>query len=941
VTFEHVEYMGLAYGYPIGPARRVLGAPDSLYIETSSSCTEMTARIAVASPRPVGLRSIVLDSAVNAHIVKTDPAVVTGELFATVRVAPIDPTKDASGVLVVTDRTLNPTYIPYRYVAERFDIQPATGIDFGALTPKEPVRRDLVIANPVAKPLDVTSVRLTGALTGYTIVGTSPTLPATIPPGGSLRVTVEINPPADGRLYVDSVIVQTACSRASVPLVAETVKPLVEVSDVDFGTLGVGQSKRMPMRIANVGRGYVTFANDAGSLITWIEQKFWVDPLDIEKLRTARLGPDSSMNIMVTFLGGTVGVYRDEARVYASTRENRDISIWTATVVKPGPQIDGSVFGIRQVTSQNACTKNDSAEYTTVLPIYNTGSSAFQILDLKLVGPDADAGFFVKDSSDPAYTVTPYQMVRPAGGGDTPHAYQRILFRPSQERSYSATVRIVVINPLNNAIDSADALISGTGNESHVAISDLSFPQIDFLGAGATVQQGTIRLSALPTRPLSVSDIQIVPNTGEFVITGPAGYLRTYEPNSYVDLQIEFRPNGPGPRTAELRVLGDHATCDDSVAVLSGVTVKRDTVPPEQDTLGGIAVGYDFGTVNGCSDSTAYVSLVNTSTTAVRVTGITLESGSPEFVLSLPDLPVIVPVGGTLRIPALFTPAAEGSYSGSVRFEFALDDGGVDSVIAKSASLVGRSEKATATASIATGYRTFPGGSLHIPVTLETALDNAHVDDIVLDLRYAKGMMLASIDEAKLDALVTGTLLEGWTVKLLAHREDVAGSDRMLLSLRATAPAGTWVRGTGTLMNIDFTTFIGDTMQTALPFTIETPGRECTAVTTTAGAASLDSICGLSFRLIDATAQQYALRQNAPNPFNPSTAIEFAIGLDGETTLEIFNATGHKVATLVRTYLRPGAYTVTWDASSAPSGLYYYRLTSGMWTRTNAMILKK
>jgi hypothetical protein len=47
------------------------------------------------------------------------------------------------------------------------------------------------------------------------------------------------------------------------------------------------------------------------------------------------------------------------------------------------------------------------------------------------------------------------------------------------------------------------------------------------------------------------------------------------------------------------------------------------------------------------------------------------------------------------------------------------------------------------------------------------------------------------------------------------------------------------------------------------------------------------------------------------------------------------------VAVLVDRHLEPGQYTVTWDAGNYPSGVYYYRLVSGAWSRTNVMMLVK
>jgi hypothetical protein len=696
------------------------------------------------------------------------------------------------------------------------------------------------------------------------------------------------------------------------------------------------------MTISNVGRGHVTFANANGPVLTWNEQKFWVEPSDIDRLSSARIGPDSSITIMVTFLGGAVGIYKDDARAHANVRDYRDVSVWTATVVRPGPQISGHLFGVKQVAAVNECTKNDSASYAAVIPVFNTGSSVFSVVDIKLIGADADDGVFVKDASDPATTIFPYQSVRPAVGADTHTLYQRILFKPRGERSYSATVRLIAINPLNNVVDSADAIITGTAIESHVTVNDVTFPTTEFID-GATVQQATMRVSALPTRPLTIERFELAPNDGEFAIVSPSSTPTTLAPGEFLDLAIEFRPMSPGDRRVELRVVGDHSYCDDSVGTITASTFKRDTVvtPPGRDTVGALTNDVDFGTVHGCSDAASTISLRNTGTTPIRVTSISLESGSPEFAATLPDLPLVVERNSTLPIPVRFTPGSEGTFNGSLRFEFIPEDGGDDSLVIRIATMTGVSERATASASIARGYRTLPGGRITVPVTLDAGVDASRVDDLVFQLRYAKEMMLADVDASSVQRFTDGTLLDGWNTTLIEHREDVAGTEQMVLSLRFTAPAGETLKGTGTLLNVDFKTFIGDAMETELPFTIVAPNRLCTEFATNAGYAKLDSICGLSLRLVEATAVAYALEQNSPNPFNPSTTLNFSVGLDGNTTLEIFDALGQKVATVVDTYLAPGHYSVTWDATSYPSGIYYYRLSSGVWSKTNVMMLDK
>jgi hypothetical protein len=87
-------------------------------------------------------------------------------------------------------------------------------------------------------------------------------------------------------------------------------------------------------------------------------------------------------------------------------------------------------------------------------------------------------------------------------------------------------------------------------------------------------------------------------------------------------------------------------------------------------------------------------------------------------------------------------------------------------------------------------------------------------------------------------------------------------------------------------------------------------------------------------------ADGYALKQNAPNPFNRNTTITFSLGLDGPTRLEIFNASGQKMVTLFNQYMESGLHQTVWDATSYPSGVYIYRLTSGAWSDEKRMVIQ-
>jgi hypothetical protein len=121
---------------------------------------------------------------------------------------------------------------------------------------------------------------------------------------------------------------------------------------------------------------------------------------------------------------------------------------------------------------------------------------------------------------------------------------------------------------------------------------------------------------------------------------------------------------------------------------------------------------------------------------------------------------------------------------------------------------------------------------------------------------------------------------------------------------------------------------------------------------TTAGVGNVDK---LTFTQIDGSCaiivgstnnnqhvpNTYLLEQNYPNPFNPVTVINFSLPKREKITVTVSDILGREVSILANGYYEAGSHSLEFDASSLPSGIYFYTLTSGDFKETKKMVLVK
>ena len=91
---------------------------------------------------------------------------------------------------------------------------------------------------------------------------------------------------------------------------------------------------------------------------------------------------------------------------------------------------------------------------------------------------------------------------------------------------------------------------------------------------------------------------------------------------------------------------------------------------------------------------------------------------------------------------------------------------------------------------------------------------------------------------------------------------------------------------------------------------------------------------------------EFTLSANYPNPFNPTTTIDYSIATAGDVSIVVYDMMGREVRSLVADFATPGSYSVVWDATnnqglSVAAGMYVYKMTSSDFVEVNKMLLVK
>ena len=219
------------------------------------------------------------------------------------------------------------------------------------------------------------------------------------------------------------------------------------------------------------------------------------------------------------------------------------------------------------------------------------------------------------------------------------------------------------------------------------------------------------------------------------------------------------------------------------------------------------------------------------------------------------------------------------------------------------------------------------GESITIPI---------YVDDVTgLDITSYHAAL--SYDQQVLEAtgpIMSGTLSEQWGTVVFS---DSAGH------IAISGSGSSSLTGSGVLIFLTFEIIGNDGSQTELFFN-DMVFNEGNPIANTMGGTLVVSGVSLVKDNLNSTVSKYSLSRNYPNPFNPSTIINYTMAKNANVCIKVYSITGELVATLVNTLKPQGNHFVEWNGKTiagdnVTSGMYFVKMVSSDFNKVNKMML--
>lgn len=514
----------------------------------------------------------------------------------------------------------------------------ATGVtQFGDVAVGSTSTTTIELRNNGTSVLDVPPSPLLPA--PFAIVSSTPTLPAVLQPGESVFVTISYTPTRTGDdsatlLYTSRASAQSCPDSVVLVLAGRGVQGALTLdkSSLDYGDVVSCSQKRDSVVLTNTGTAPVTVRYPA--FLNGPDAQAWSifsqPSVDLE------LAPGQRAVYIVDYVGGAAPSGLRSATLTIRTTEgnNRQIDVplqarHVDINIDAPDVVDLGVVAVGAATTQRVTFTNQTTSTVNVIAVRGTT----------------------------VFTATPQTgTIAPNGTFDVD-----VRFAPQSEGLATATMWLIVDAPCSDSIPFVVRGIGETGS--------ISAPNIVSFGNLSNCETRRDSITYVNTSRVAVDliDVNLVgPDRDLFTIVNPAAATTlTLAPGERTTLYVDFDPRSSNDGTKNAAVNVRIRLNNQPVTFTTALVGERRTSLPSTP------VTVVFGSVDIGSTVTQTVSIVNTASTAVRLSGLSLRgtSGGSITATSVP-LPVTLAPGQRFDVTVSFTPTATGTVVDSVVLAF-------------------------------------------------------------------------------------------------------------------------------------------------------------------------------------------------------------------------------------------------------------------------------
>ncbi len=811
------------------------------------------------------------------------------------RLEVIDKRYSAFARIGVLDRAGNLTIDSVWYIADSLIVQPPEPIDAGAIRVGQARTITVTLLNARDSTTVLKNARLLNGTAFRIIAGA-------IPPEHRLagREThtfqLEYRPTQEhvaGEYDQDTLIVQTECAEFRWALRGRGILPHIWVEDWDAGTIPVNTTvcNTVGLLIRNPGTDTLHITDIRG-----VQAPFVLTT--ITPSLPIHLPPGEQLRLTTPcYQPTTVGTHAiDAVFICDAPAGDKNISHWRGRAVQAGPYITSYDWGERRVgTSQEA-----------VLYVRNAGSSAAYLTEVRLRGL-APVGTFQILSVEPQPSPGNPVELQP---NEQSEVRLRVRYTPQAEGLHLDSVDAFFTNATP-----VTGYVRGVGILPKLETQGHTFECI-LVGNSAEEARAVILRNPSTSADLTIHTIRWAAGSDPdfaWMQSLPSFPYRLARNGGELALGVRFTPQAVGNRQAVVEIISDAAPAPDSI-VSTQVEVRGSGCV---NTIA--ADGLDFGRVLTCAQPEGFFPIINPNPAGeISIQGLELVAGDvTAFALLEPTaFPVSVPAGDTLWVRVRFTPTEPRTYGAVVAIRNTINPN-------LQVSLRGEGYRVAVTYALEPGRLFIPPGEL---VQLQIVgrgreWGEASLRAFSAEIRY-HGTLLSYLP----GSLERGTALDGsWQLQA----QEIPEANRMV-RLLITAAGQTPIAQEGELARLRFQAYLGEVSRLEPELTVQLPGREaCVDVATIPNLIELGG-CFVNGRLVRLSPEGYSLRPVQPNPLQERfLQLEYSLGLEAPTRLEILNSMGERVMTLVDGSLPAGRYQQEVDVRMLPAGIYWLRLVSG------------